>query len=490
MTLTPPTRDELAAYAERAGMMISAEDLDDCVAWAARSVIAMGRVAQLGNSSRRPHTPAERDAGRRPTPSEDPYNAIVRFCEAKGSGDGPLAGMRIGVKDNIAVAGVPMTRGDRIEGAPVPREDAAVIERLLDAGASVTAKTNTAWQLAGAALGDTLNPRDPRFSPGFSSSGSAAAVATRLVDAALGTDIAGSVRIPAAWCGIVGMKATHGLVPTSSGLRAHALNDIGPLTMTVAESEALLEVMTDGERVTAGAAGAEGIAALRIGVVPEAAEPGVCTPGTLSAFDRAREILAGSGATVTQVSVPLWRHAATILLATQDLWQMASESHWLREDADYLGRIDEALLSELANDRDAGRQRPVLVTAEYLRERAEGAFVFAQAHNLRLELRRQLEQALSQVDVLVTPTTVAGPFRLDDQRLADPDATRALLELMIRNTAPLNLTGHPALSIPSGPGDDDLPTGLQIVGRRFADSVVYRVGIWFDEHRDAGGGCR
>jgi Asp-tRNA(Asn)/Glu-tRNA(Gln) amidotransferase A subunit family amidase len=165
---------------------------------------------------------------------------VIRFCEVRGALDGPLAGRRLSVKDCIAVAGVQMTNGVRRLPAAVPTEDAVVIERLLDAGVVITAKTNLEDMGLGlgegSAFGASRNPRNPRFSTGGSSSGSGAAVASGLVDIALGADEAGSVRIPSAWCGLVGMKATHGLVP-SYGMTYmdHTIDHIGPMTTTVAD---------------------------------------------------------------------------------------------------------------------------------------------------------------------------------------------------------------------------------------------------------------
>lgn len=335
----------------------------------------------------------------------------------RGADEGPLAGVRVGVKDNIPVAGIPLTQGELVDDAPIPDRDAVAVERLLAAGAAIVAKTNL-----GSAFGVARHPRDPRRSPGFSSSGSGAAVAAGLVDAALGTDVAGSVRIPAAWCGIVGMKPTHGLVPAGAFLDHPAFNDIGPLTESVEANAAMLEAMAarPGLMDTA----SQGIAGMRVGVLAESMDRDRCSPATLLAFGRATEVLAALGARIVSVSAPSWSQASAEMVARLDgLAVVASE---------------------------------------------------------RRRLARQLDRALAAADVLVTPTMPEGPFELSDERLRDAAAFRPLLRHLIRNTSPLNLTGHPALSVPSGRGDHGLPTGLQILSRRHDEATIYRVGLAFE----------
>jgi amidase len=444
-----------------------------------------------------------RDPGRPPTVEEDPYNALIRICEVAGADRGPLVGMRIGVKDNIAVAGVPMTDGRRSGPPIVPREDAIVVERLLDAGATIVAKTNIST--ADTEFGPTRNPRNTRFHAGASSSGSGAAVAGGLVDGALGADQGGSIRNPAACCGIVGMKATHGLVPTY-GLSYwdHTLDHIGPMTRTVAENAAMLEVMAGDDwrdaqsahaRPTTGNysdAAERGVEGLRIGVVTESRRG--CTEGTLAAFDRACEQLRALGAEVVPVSVPLWEQASIIWFAVA-MCGVTAMAESLGEGYGHLARIDADRVGKAAAQRrDHGLEllslafptRSLPLVVEHLRAAHDGLPI-ARAHNLRLELRRQVDAILEEVDVLVTPTAPTGPVAIDGPR-ADDDDFHGSLAAFARSMAtacPLNLTGHPALTVPSGPGDDDLPTGLQICGPRFGERTLYRVGFAFEAAQDS-----
>lgn len=259
-----------------------------------------------------PAVAATRDPGRAPTAEEDPYNALIRLCDVRGAGEGPLAGVRVAVKDCIAVAGVPMTNGSRMQPRAVPTEDAVVVERVLAAGATIVGKANMEDMAMGGGEGSVYgaarNPVDPRYSSGGSSSGSAVAVAAGLADVALGADEAGSIRIPSAYCGLVGMKATHGLVP-SYGLTYmdHTLDHIGPITTTVANNARVLQVIAgpdwrdpqwvrgDVEPGDLLAGLGDGVEGRTFAVVEEALAPIGCSPDVLAAFDRACAALTAPG---------------------------------------------------------------------------------------------------------------------------------------------------------------------------------------------------
>jgi amidase len=276
-------------------------------------------------------------------------------------------GKTVGVKDCIAVAGVPMTNGGRRTPTVVPIEDAVVVERLLRAGATITGKTNlddlALGHGEGSAFGAARNPLNPRFSTGGSSSGSGAAVAADMVDMAVGADEGGSIRIPSAWCGLVGMKATHGLV-ASYGLTYmdHTIDHIGPMTKSVADNALMLEVIAgsdwrDPQWVRAApnpgqytASAHQGISGLRIGIIPEALEPSGCSPDVLDSFEKAVSILSRLGATVVEkASIPLWVKCRAIGLCSLSLglYGMALSNgvgfgHLGRGPVDYssLGRPD------------------------------------------------------------------------------------------------------------------------------------------------------
>jgi amidase len=324
-----------------------------------------------------------------------------------------------------------------------------------------------------------------------------------MVDMALGADEGGSVRTPAAWCGLVGMKATHGLVP-SYGLTYmdHTIDHIGPMTKTVAENARVLEIIAgadwrDPQWVRAHPSPGSylatddlGVSGLRVGLVREALEPSGCTDDVLSAFDDAVSILSGLGATiVTDVSVPLWVDALVFggYVIGLGLYAMAI-SHGM--GFGHLGRIDPVVTAgRAAQDLLQADDLPpilkaTLITTDYVLEHYQGV-PLVKAHNLRLELRRQVMAALADVDVLVTPTTAQGAFELLDRRAQPGEMAARLGKAMsaVANTMQLDLSGHPALTVPCGTGAHGLPVGLQIIAPHFAEARCYQVAFAFETAR-------
>lgn len=502
-SIAPPSWGQLADYAARHRLRIPVEDLDACLERVSAELAVFDRLRAVPVP---PVPPAplrhpDRDPGRRPAPGEDPCNALIRRCRVRGAPSGPLAGWRIGVKDCIAVAGIPLTNGGRRTPYPVPAEDAAAVERLLDAGAVIVAKTNMADMSLGlgesSAFGPVRNPRNPDYSAGGSSSGSGAAVAAGLVDAALGGDQGGSVRIPAAWCGIVGMKATHGLVPSHGMTHLDlSVDAIGPMTATVADNAAMLEVLAGGDRrdpQCASATPPEGryrdvagrdVAGLRIGIVAESADPEICAPSALRALARVRAVLEDRGAVVRTVSVPLWPHATTIIRALT-MFSVGAMACTFGQGIGDPGRIDLELLDaaaaewRLRADRLPPAMQARLLAAEHVRD-SGGAVLFGQAQNLRAALRRQVAQAFGDLDVLLTPTTPRGPAPLRGPGLRAGCGSEATAWAAY-NTCPFSLTGHPALTLPCGAGEHNLPVAVQIAGRHFAESTVYSVAFALED---------
>lgn len=213
----PPTSEMVEKFAARLGVQLDEEDARLLPSWLGNAMAALENLEDVEETSV-PIDYTHRDPGRMPGAGEDPHNAFVRFCDVRGSGEGLLKGKRLAVKDCVAVAGVPQSEGGGRRPYFVPTEDAVVIERVLRAGATIIGKTNMEDMAVGSGegsyFGAARNALHPTVSTGGSSSGSAAAVVGGMADMALGVDQAGSIRIPAAWCGLVGMKATHGLVPS------------------------------------------------------------------------------------------------------------------------------------------------------------------------------------------------------------------------------------------------------------------------------------
>ncbi|WP_432826330.1 amidase family protein [Dactylosporangium sp. CA-092794] len=510
-----PDPDELAATAARLGIPLTREELAVLHDRLGPELETAERLMNLRlPAARLPLRFPAREPGHAPTPEEDPGQAWVWRCEI-GGGEGSLAGLRFGVKDHVAVAGLPMTFAAYAMSGLVADLDATVVTRMLDAGARLVGKLNmdnyssAATGLGG--FGDGLrvhNPHRRDHIAGGSSSGAAAAVAAGDCDIALAGDQAGSIRVPAAWCGILGLKPTFGLVPHTGVVSASepTIDHIGPLTRTVAPMAAAMAVLAgpDGHDSRQAEAGAHlpgftlpdrpGIAGLRIGLLAEGfAEP--IDPEVLACIDAAVATLSELGAAVSRVSVPLHdvvpdAYSALTVEGARFLW----DTNWVGAfTRDYLPERISAALGRM-RDADLAYLPPNMklnyLVAEYRRHRFKGA-VYARAQNLRPAFTAAYDDALESVDVLLMPTApmTAPPFEPATSTLDALDRTLfggktgTQLVGIGRNTLPFNYTGHPALSVPCGTTRTGrMPVGFQIVGRHFADDLLLRVAAAY-EHR-------
>jgi 2-dehydropantoate 2-reductase len=371
-----------------------------------------------------------------------PLNAVVSVAGApRRSATGPLSGRPVAVKDIITVNGLPTSCGSPSTSDAPASADAALVGRLRVAGAEVFATAQCLEFAAGFAhprVGDTRNPRDPTRTSGGSSGGSAALVAAGVCDLAIGTDTGGSIRIPAAYCGVVGLKPTYGLVPTDGVFPlSPSLDHAGTLTATAADGIALL-------RAIAGplpAAPAVGVPVLGV-LSAQLADPSV-TPEVRGAVRAALDQLAAAGWQLREVKPPWlaepdrWEEALTVIVARE-----AVTSHAGRDTSQYAAGT-RALLAFGA----------AVTQAQYARARA------AQA-----ELTAAVEETLAGVDALAGPTVGYCAPEQDPPFGAGDDNGEG------RFTGPYNLTGHPAVSIPvPAPG---LPVGLQLAGRRDHDLAL------------------
>ena len=438
---------------------------------------------------------------RRPELGEDADNAWALLTDLSTTDVGPLAGRRVAIKDNIMVAGLPMAAGSGLLVDYQPVLDAEVTRRVLDAGATIVGKTNCEYFcLDGGShtshFGPTHNPHRHGFSAGGSSSGNAVALVTGQADLAIGTDQAGSVRVPASFCGVVGLKPTHGLVPYTGITPLDPLIDhAGVMTTTVADAALLLGVLAGDDdidprqrhvKVDDYAAQLErGVTGLRIGVLVE----GFGTPGGEPDVDAATRQaavdLTSLGAEVVDVSVPM--HARGTALWTpivmHGMLRTVVHGQGFGGGRDDLYPLD--LIEHLLARRDDVDQLPPTVTAcailaEHV-EQTHGIAYYARAVNAVRRLRAEYDQALRDVDLLLMPTTPhkAQPMPLQHEPIT---AYVGKANDMFANTAPFNATHHPAMSLPCGT-TDGLPSGLMLVGRRNGDATVLRAGHAY-ERRD------
>ena len=375
----------------------------------------------------------------------------------------------------------------------VPDADAVVVERLLDAGAVIVGKLNQdEFGMGGtgqtSAFGSTRNPRNPEYSPGGSSSGSGAAVAAGEVDIALGLDARGSGLIPAAWCGVVCIRPTHGLVPDFGTVYMdHTLDYVTPIAGNVGDVARTLEVVAgDDERDPQWVRGPikvddyardldKGLEGIRIGVLEEAFEWEESEADVSDAVRDAIERLQRDGAEVRNLSLPLFKDGEAIWLGigTHSISAMIEsdlEGYW-REGYCNVGWQAAFGSARRARANDLLRAAKFrLVLGAYLREAYMSTY-FSKAQNLRMVLRNDVNALLRDVDLLVMPTTPQKPFKLEER--PDPEGI-TLATSTSQNTSPFNLTGHPALSVPCGERDG-LPIGIQLVARHWEERLLCQV---------------
>ncbi len=405
---------------------------------------------------------------------------------------GPLAGVPLALKDLITMRGAPTTVGSRILDGWVPPYDATVTERLRAADVIVLGKTNMDEFAMGSstensAFGPTRNPWDLGRVPGGSSGGSAAAVAACQAPLAVGTDTGGSIRQPAALCGLVGGKPTYGTV-SRYGLVAFAssLDQAGPMARTVTDAALLQTVLMghdprDSTSIDPESVGQpypdllahldDGVEGLRIGVVTELQGEGY-EPAVLAAFQASLDRFEALGAEVVEASLP---HAPYGLPAYYLVAPSEASSNLARFDGVRYGLRVDAPTAEEMNAATRGQgfgpevRRRIMIGTHALSSGYYAAY-YAQASKVRRLIAQDFESAFGTVDVLVSPTSPTVAFALGD-KTADPLA----MYLNDVATVPASLAGVPAVSVPNGIDDAGLPIGLQVMGPLLGDDRCYRV---------------
>jgi amidase len=444
-----------------------------------------------------------RDGGRRPSAEENPLGAWYVKTSIKGASSGKLAGRRVAVKDNVCVAGVPMMVGAGFLDGSIPDIDATIVTRILDAGGEIAGKAVCEYYCVSggshtSSTGPVHNPRKHGHTTGGSSSGSAALVASGEVPMAIGGDQAGSIRIPASYCGIVGLKPTYGLVPyTGIGPLEITLDTAGPMTANVADNALMLEVIAgpDGldsrqhlakvERYTDALGGdAKG---LRIGVLKEGFGHRNSEPDVDAKVRAAAGRFAALGATVADVSVPehialgfpTWAairgDAACVTLLEMNGFGLGYEGYYP------LSALHAAMKWREHADEFADTLKIASIFSKYTLDRYGGHY-YAKAQNLRRRLRAAYDAALASHDLLLLPTTVLKATPIPPRNASPQEVTRRSWEAT-RNTCPFNVSHHPAISIPCGLSDG-LPVGLMLVGRHWEETTIYRAADAFEKSGD------
>jgi len=388
---------------------------------------------------------------------------------SRGRWRGPLHGIPVALKDNIDTAGIPSTAGSALFADRIPDEDAEVVVRLREAGAVLLGKLNMHEFAYGATsavshFGPVHNPWDPNRVPGGSSGGSAASVAARLCAGAVGTDTGGSIRQPAAYCGIVGLKPSYGLVSIRGIVPLSvSLDHAGPMCRTVADTAIMLQALAgydprdlasvEAEVPTYTGALLQRISQLRLGV-PRALFFEALDEDISDAAEHALSVLTGLTASVRDVDLPM----TAIRVVPVEAYAYHAE---------YLQREETRNLY----------QPPVL------RRLMTGADVtataYVEARNELARMRREIADVFSEVDLLVTPTSPEPPITIEEGR--NPPDTIAF---SLRNTSPFNAYGIPTISVPCGFTRQGLPIGIQISGPGFGELAVLALAHAYEQATD------
>jgi amidase len=506
-----PDVDEVVAVAKELGIHLGP---DEAVIYRKYLMEQMERLdtfvqARL-EEDKPPIVSAAREPGYRPSPEEDPLNAWMWKCRIEGAAEGLLAGKTVSFKDHIAVAGVPMSFGCFALEGFIPDFDATVVTRVLKEGGTIIGK-NVMNGLSGGfgtggGIGDygrPLNPHNHDHVTGGSSSGSAAAVAAQEVDISFGGDQGGSIRIPAAFSGIVGHKPTFGLV-SHFGIgfgSDQSIDYTGPMTRTVEDAAAALQATAGYDpydprstrdvpaSIDALSGLADGVSGLRIGVLQEGFDD--AEDDVRKLVMAAVDVLAEAGADVSKVSILEHRAIAAAQAALTGEGALAifkTEFFGAFTRTYYPASLIAAINKMWASQADVltPRSKLSLIAAELSRRNYHGR-VYAKAQNVRPTYIKAYDSALANLDILVMPTcimtapknhTPGSYLEAVEENLATVNSRGS------RNTQPFNYTGHPALALPVGKSSAGLPVSMQLVGRFFDDPLLMRAAYAYQQSTD------
>ncbi len=493
----PPTAKQLKEISEGFGLHLGDEEVQSYLGLLEGTLASYQRLEQIVEPELPVHYP--RSGGSRP--EENPLGAWYRWCSIQGAEDGPLSGKRVVIKDNVCVAGVPMMNGTSTLEGYVPEFDATIVTRILDAGAEIVGKAVCEHLCFSGGShtsdsGPVLNPHDHSRSAGGSSSGSAALVATGECDMAIGGDQGGSIRMPASWCGVYGLKGTHGLVPYTGVFPIEiTLDHVGPIAASVRNVALLLQAIAgeDGldprqKDVQVGGyveARNGDVQGLRVGIVAEGfGWPGLSEEDVDGLVRESARVFEELGAEVTEVSVPMHRDGLHIWngIAIEGATELMVRGNSM--GTNWKGHYSTSLLDAYARGRTTRADdlsetvKLTMLAGQYLRESYHGRY-YAIAQNLGRKLTAAYDEALNQVDLLVMPTL---PMKATPLPAADAPIEEVVargLE-MINNTAPFDVSGHPAMTVPCGLSDG-LPVGMMLVGRKWEETTVLRAAHAFEQ---------
>lgn len=497
MTVEQPTTEEVKDVADGLGLKLTDDEIETFRGLMEGGIAAFNAVDEMEDEL--PAVKYPRDGGTAPSADENPLNGWYMKTSIKGAPDGPLKGRTVALKDNIMLAGVPMMNGASTLEGYVPEIDATVAERILDAGGEIAGKAHCEFFcLSGGShtnsTGPVHNPHKHGYSAGGSSSGSGALVGAGAVDMAIGGDQGGSIRIPASFCGVYGMKPTWGLVPFTGVMPLEAfLDHIGPMTSNVADNALLLEAIAGADEYDSrqkgieihaytealtGDAGGMTIGVLKEGFGHDNSEADVddCVRAAAARYE-------SLGATVKEISIPLHLMAQPIAMPILNYGIVQT----MFEGAGMGGGRDDLYVTSLMKHQQDWRaginefaDNAILwaLTGTYVTER-HGTRHYGKAVNVSRRVRAAFDAALDEVDLILMPTL---PIKATP--IPGPDAGRAekvdRAMDMFANTVSADITHHPAMSLPCGMRDG-LPVGMMLTGKHFDEPTIYRAAHAFEQ---------
>jgi amidase len=500
MTFRGPSENDIKRMAERFGFQFSDTELTEMHEYLRAGVEASySRVDQLIDPKLVVQYP--RSVGKRPEAKDNKYGAWNWQGTIKGSDVGILKGKTIVVKDNICVAGMPLNNGTDLLDGYVSDVDATVVSRVLDHGATLLGKTvceNLCFSGSShtSDSGPVRNPYDLSRSSGGSSSGSAVLVSLGEVDMALGGDQGGSIRGPSSWCGIVGLKPTHGLVPYTGIFSVEpTIDHVGPIGRTTQDVALLLEaivgmdgldprqssLMSETMNYTAHLTG--DISDVTVGIVQEGFGWDVSEDDVDIAVRNAANQFNQLGAKVHELSIPMHRDAMHIWapIAVEGSYVHMMEGNGL--GVGWKGFYNTSLLKAFNDswhqsaDRLPITVKQMMLMGSYMRA-SYGGYYYGKAQNLVRVLQKSYDDALETCDVLIMPTMPMKPRLLSSNSNTMTDYLTRAFEMNPNNCA-FNATGHPAISVPCAMSEG-LPIGMMIIGKKGDEKTVLRVANAFE----------
>lgn len=501
MTIKRPTQDQIRAASQRLGLSLDDADIAEFTSMIGDTVDEYYRpldeVPDYLPEVKYPRTP-----GSKPGPDENTLGAWYVKSTINGAKGGKLAGKNLAIKDNICIAELPMMNGASTLEGYVPDVDATVVTRILDAGGTILGKAHCEYFCYSGgshtnAVSRVLNPHNKEHTTGGSSSGCAALVAAGEVDMAIGGDQGGSIREPSAFCGIYGMKPTHGLVPYTGAFPVEmTLDHLGPMTASTRDNALLLEVIAGedgldprqykpepGQYTRALGSGIEG---LRIGLVEEGFAHETSENDVDDAVQSATEIFQSQGAIVDKISIPMHSLGLAIWvgIAVEGTYEQIFKGNALGNN--WRGMYTTSMLEAQASWHDKADMFSEILKlgtlcAEYVNNEYHGRY-YAKSQNLNRKLREAYDEALANYDLLVMPTT---PIKAPKLPPMNPTRAEDMSPgfIPIINTAPFDCTGHPAMNVPCAMSNG-LPVGMMLIGKHYDEYTIYRAADTFERAID------